>query len=154
MLKHSKYTRNIWENNVLSKRIISWILNADIILNNGFFEFKKNFLTSIILQTNHLKKNIKFENDYTKKTEILVAILLTGLVFKEYKENYNLAIKELEKLVKVFFDNYSNFDLYAFGCPSWHSFKNNLVHILQYRRTKSFNSVLKLNKSVFFYLHG
>ena len=105
MLKHSKYKKNIWDNTVLSKRITSWILNADIILNNGFFEFKKNFLTSIILQTNHLKKNIKFENDYTKKTEILVAILLTGLVFKEYKENYNLAIKELEKLVKVFFDN-------------------------------------------------
>ena len=56
MLKNSKYKRNIWENSVLSKRIISWILNVDIILNNSFFEFKKKFLTSIISQTNHLKK--------------------------------------------------------------------------------------------------
>ena len=104
MLKYSKYKKNIWENSILSKRIISWILNADIILNSGFFDFKRKFLTSIILQTNHLKKNIKYENDYTKKIEILVAILLTGLVFKEYEQNYNLALKELEKLIKKFFD--------------------------------------------------
>ena len=55
--KNSKYKRVIWENSVLSKRVISWILNADIILNNGLFEFKRNFLTSIVKQTNHLKKN-------------------------------------------------------------------------------------------------
>ena len=44
MLKYSKYKKNIWETSVLSKRIISWILNSDIILNNGLFEFKRNFL--------------------------------------------------------------------------------------------------------------
>ena len=56
MLKHSKYKRNIWESSILSRRIISWILNVDIILNNGSFYFKKNFLNSNIAQTNHLKK--------------------------------------------------------------------------------------------------
>ena len=104
MLKYPKYKKNVWENSVLSKRIISWILNADIIINNGLFEFKRNFLTQIIIQTNHLKKNIKFEKNYSKKIEILTAILLSGLVFKEYEENYNIAIKEIEKLVKEFFD--------------------------------------------------
>ena len=64
----------------------------------------KKFLTSIISQTNHLKKNIKFEKNYSNKLEILTAILLTGLVFKEYKENYDIAVKELEKLIKNFFD--------------------------------------------------
>ncbi len=104
MLKHSKYKRNVWEISVLSKRIISWILNVDIILNNGSFYFKKSFLNSIIAQTNHLKKNIKFEKDYSKRVEILSALLLSGLVFKEYINNFNLGIKELEKLVKDFFD--------------------------------------------------
>jgi uncharacterized heparinase superfamily protein len=104
ILKHSKYRKNIWESSVLSKRIISWVLNSDIILSNSLFEFKRNFLTSIILQTNHLKKNIKFEKNFSKKVEILTALLLTGLVFKEYEENYNVAIKEIEKLVKDFFD--------------------------------------------------
>tara|TARA_X000001036_G_scaffold341975_1_gene321417 strand:+ start:798 stop:2444 length:1647 start_codon:yes stop_codon:yes gene_type:complete len=102
--KHSKYKKNIWDSSVLSRRIISWILNVDIILNNGLFTFKKNFLDSIISQSNHLKKNIKFEKDYSKRIEILTALLLSGLVFKEYIENYNISIKELEKLVKEYFD--------------------------------------------------
>jgi uncharacterized heparinase superfamily protein len=105
MLKHSNYKKDIWESSVLSKRIISWLLNVEIILNNGTFEFKKKFLNSIISQTNHLKKNIKFEKDYSKKLEILTALLLSGLVFKEYLDNYNVGIKELEKLVKTYFDD-------------------------------------------------
>ncbi len=105
MLKHSKYKRNVWESSVLSKRIISWILNVDIILNNGSFYFKRNFLNSIIAQTNHLKKNIKFEKNYSKRVEILTALLLSGLVFREYINNFNIGIKELEKLVKNYFDN-------------------------------------------------
>ena len=105
ILKHSKYKRNIWENSILSKRVISWILNVDVILNNGSFYFKKNFLNSIISQANHLKKNIRFEKNNSKRVEILTALLLTGLVFKEYLDNFDVSIKELEKLVKNFFDN-------------------------------------------------
>ena len=35
----------------------------------------------------------------------MTAIILTGLVFKEGEENYNLGIKEIENLVKNFFDS-------------------------------------------------
>jgi len=105
MFKNSKYKRNVWESSVISKRIISWILNVDIILNNSSFYFKRNFLNSIIAQTNHLKKNIKFEKNYSKRIEILTALLLSGLVFKEYINNFNIGIKELEKLVKNYFDD-------------------------------------------------
>ena len=55
-------------------------------------------------QINHIKKNIKFEKNNSKKIEILTAILLSGLVFKEHSENFNLSLKELENLVKEFFD--------------------------------------------------
>ena len=105
MMKNSKYRRKIWDTSTLSARIISWILNTDIILNNSSFDFKKKFLDCIINQTNHLKKNIQFEKNLPKKIEILTAIILTGLVFKEYEENYNLGIKEIENLVKNFFDS-------------------------------------------------
>jgi len=105
MLKNSRYKKNIWETSTLSARVISWILNVNIILNNSTFDFRKNFLNCIVSQTNHLKKNIKFEKDLSKKIEILTAIILTGLVFKEYKENFDIGIKELESLVKNFFDN-------------------------------------------------
>ena len=104
ILRNSNYKKNLWESSVLSKRIISWILNSEIILTNGLFEFKRGFFNSIISQTTHLKKNIKFEKDNLKKIEILTALLLSGLVFKEYDNNFKIALKELEKLVKKFFD--------------------------------------------------
>ncbi len=105
MLKNSKYKKKIWETSTLSARITSWILNVDIILNNSTFEFRKNFLNCIVSQTNHLKKNVRFEKDLSRKIEILTAIILTGLVFKEYESNFDNGIKELEILVKDFFDN-------------------------------------------------
>jgi uncharacterized heparinase superfamily protein len=104
ILRNSKYKNEIWDTSTLSARVISWILNIDIILNNSTFDFKKKFLNSIIRQTNHLKKNIRFEKDLSKKIEILTAIILTGVAFKEYEENFNIGVKELERLVKDFFD--------------------------------------------------
>jgi uncharacterized heparinase superfamily protein len=104
-LKYSKYQKKIWDSSTLSSRVISWILNIDIILNNSTFDFKKNFLNSIVSQSNHLKKNIKFEKDYSKKIEVLSALILSGLVFKEYDDNYTTGIRELETLIKDFFDN-------------------------------------------------
>ncbi|MDC1092475.1 heparinase II/III family protein [Pelagibacteraceae bacterium] len=104
MLKNSIYKKKVWQTSTLSARITSWILNIDVILDNANFEFKKKFLDSIISQSNHLKKNIKFEKNYLKKIEIFSTLILTGLVFKEYDANYNLGIKELENCIKEFFD--------------------------------------------------
>jgi hypothetical protein len=105
ILKNAKYRKKIWETSTLSARVISWVLNIDIILSNSTFDFKRNFLNCIISQTNHLKKNIRFEKDLSKKIEILTAIIVTGLVFKEYEENFKIGIKELESIVKFFFDS-------------------------------------------------
>ena len=104
MLKNSKYNEKIWETSTLSARVISWILNIDIILNDSSFNFRKRFFNSIIAQTNHLKKNISFEKDFSKKIEIFTALILSGLVFKEYEENFQMGIKELEMFVKKIFD--------------------------------------------------
>ncbi len=104
-LNNLKYQSLIWETSIISKRIMSWILNADIILKNSNFEFKRNFIESIVIQTNHLKKNFKYEIDPKKRIEVLTTLILTGLVFKEYEENYDYGLKELEKLIETFFDN-------------------------------------------------
>ena len=104
MLKYSNFKKKIWETSTLSTRVISWILNIDTIINNGTFEFKKNFFQSVILQCNHLKKNVKFEKNPQNKIEILTALILSGIVFKEYESNYNAGIKELEKFVITNFD--------------------------------------------------
>ncbi len=103
--KNNKYKKIIWSNSVLSNRVISWIINSDIILGKPDEEFKANFFNSIIIQINHLKKNVKFEDNFEIKIEILSAILLTGLVFKEYSDNFDFASKELEKAINSFFDN-------------------------------------------------
>ena len=58
MLKYSNYRKKVWDTSTLSLRVISWLLNVDIIINNGTFDFKKNFFQSIISQCNHLKKNM------------------------------------------------------------------------------------------------
>ena len=105
MLKNSKYKRKIWDSSTLSSRLISWVLNIDVILHNGSFSFKKRVLDIIISQSIHLRKNIRFEKDYSKRMKILTALILTGLVFKEYEENFKIGIKELEKLIGYFFDN-------------------------------------------------
>ena len=105
MLKYSNFKKKIWETSTLSSRVISWILNIDIIINNGTFEFKKNLFENIISQCNHLKRNIKFENDPLKRIEVLTALTLSGITFKEYQENFNVGVKELEKFVKHYFDD-------------------------------------------------
>jgi len=107
--KNIKYKKKTWDNLNISKRILAWILNADIILNNADKNFKQIFFSSIITQINHLKKNLNYENDPVKKIEIISAIILSGLVFKEYNYNFEIGIKVLEKTVEDFFDNN--------GCP-------------------------------------
>jgi len=109
--QNNKYKINTWESSIISNRIISWILNSEIILDNtnqlfkkDFTEFKKKFLTSLVIQINHLKKNYKFEEDIFKKIQILSSIYLSGLVFEEYSGNVDFSVKELEKVIKSYFD--------------------------------------------------
>jgi len=104
IINYSTFKSRIWETSTLSSRVISWMLNVDIIINKGTFEFKKIFFQNIILQCNHLKKNFKFEKDPIKKIEILTALILSGVIFKEYEDNFKIGIKELEKFVNSHFD--------------------------------------------------
>ncbi len=105
ILKYSNFKNKIWENAILSSRVISWMLNIDIIINNGTFDFKKKVFQNIIYQCNHLRKNIKYEKNPAKRIQVLSALILSGIVFKEYRSNYEVGIKELEKFVKHYFDS-------------------------------------------------
>ena len=102
--KNSKYKSEIWNDRIIGKRIISWILNAEIILKNTDGLFKVNFFQSILVQINHLKKNVKFITSQSKKIEVVTAIILSGLVFREYKENFDFGTKELKKIIVNNFD--------------------------------------------------
>jgi len=106
---NSKYNKKNWQDLRTSKRILAWILNADTILNNADKIFRQLFFNSIISQVNHLKNNLNYEKNPIKKIEIISAIILSGLVFKEYNRNFELGIKELKNIIENFFDND--------GCP-------------------------------------
>ena len=102
--KYGNYKKDIWNENILSKRTIAWISNADIFLTKSEDKFQKFFTLSLIKQINFLKKNFKIISYDTTKISCLASIILSGLVFKEYYSNYNYGLKELRKIIDNFFD--------------------------------------------------
>ena len=102
---NKKYNKKNWQHLRASKRVLAWILNSDIILNNADNYFKQLFFDSIISQVNHLKNNLNFESNPVIKIEIISAIILSGLAFREYNKNYDLGIKKLKNIIENFFDN-------------------------------------------------
>ena len=121
--KYSKYTKDIWDEDLASLRIISWISNADLILNTNDKDFNKSFYKNTIRQINFIKKNINNFNDDNKKISSISLLILSGLVFKEYFTYYKIGLKELKKLTDNYFD--------AYGFPINRNFEN-LLTFVQY----------------------
>tara|TARA_B100000029_G_scaffold356870_1_gene349707 strand:+ start:686 stop:2332 length:1647 start_codon:yes stop_codon:yes gene_type:complete len=121
--KYHKYKKDIWSDSLISLRIISWISNADVILNNNKKNFNQTFYKSLIRQTNFTRRNLKNISDENKKISAISAIILSGLVFREYYSNYKIGLKELKKIIEDFFDKN--------GFPKNRNFEN-LVTLLQY----------------------
>ena len=63
ILRYKNYDSNIWKPSLISLRVISWIMNAELILNNKNILFKNEFVQIIFKQINHLKKNYLYDND-------------------------------------------------------------------------------------------
>ncbi len=121
--KYSKYTKGIWDEDLTSLRVISWISNADLILNTNDKDFNKSFYKNIIRQTNFVKRNINNLNDENKKISSISLLILSGLVFKEYYVYYKIGLKELKKFIEDYFDEN--------GFPINRNFEN-LLTFIQY----------------------
>ena len=102
--KYGNYKKDIWNDNIVNKRIIAWISNSEIILNNVQKDFEKIFFESLIKQINFIKKSLKIVSHETTKISSISAIMLSGLVFKEYFNNYSMGLKELKKIIDIYFD--------------------------------------------------
>ena len=98
------YDVNTWEMEITAKRVIAWASNTDITLEDSNKEYKEKFFLSLVKQSNFLSKNLK--NLYYDSTRIIccAAIILSGLIFKENNSNYKFGIKELEKVIKIYFE--------------------------------------------------
>ena len=121
--KYSKYTKGIWDERLTSLRIVSWISNADLILNTSDKDFNKSFYKNIIRQINFIKNNINSISDENKKISSISLLVLSGLVFKEYYIYYKLGLKELKSFIDKNFDNH--------GFPINRNFEN-LLTFVQY----------------------
>ena len=121
--KYSKYTKGIWDERLTSLRIVSWISNADLILNSSDKDFNKSFYKNIIRQINFIKNNINSLSDENKKISSISLLVLSGLVFKEYYICYKLGLKELKSFIDRNFDNH--------GFPINRNFEN-LLTFVQY----------------------
>ena len=98
------YEPNSWDIEITAKRIISWASNTDVTLEDSDKIYRKKFLLSLVKQSNFLLKNLN--NLFYDPTKIICcsAIILSGIIFKENNLNYKIGIKELEKIVKNYFD--------------------------------------------------
>tara|TARA_B100002051_G_C16739339_1_gene643248 strand:- start:1953 stop:3599 length:1647 start_codon:yes stop_codon:yes gene_type:complete len=123
ILKFNNYKKDIWSDSLIGLRIISWISNADVILKNNRKDFNKSFYKCLLKQINFIKKNLKNISDENKKISSISAIILSGLVFREYYANYKLGQKELKKLIDSYFDKN--------GFPKNRNFEN-LITFTQY----------------------
>ena len=98
------YDVNAWEMEITAKRIIAWVSNTDITLENSDKTYKEKFFLSLIKQSNFLLKNLKNLSYDSGKIICCSAIILSGMIFKENEINYKTGIKELEKIIKIYFD--------------------------------------------------
>ena len=99
------YDPNTWEMEITARRIIAWSSNTDITFENSDKIYKENFFLSLIKQSNFLSKNLN--NLFYEPSKIIccAAIILSGMIFKENNLNYKIGIKELEKIIKNYFDD-------------------------------------------------
>ena len=98
------YDPHTWETEITAKRVIAWSSNADITLEDSNKTYKENFFLCLIKQSNFLLRNLN--SIFYAPTKIIscAAIILSGIIFKENNYNYKIGIKELEKIVKNYFD--------------------------------------------------
>jgi len=99
------YDHDTWDMEVTAKRIIAWASNTDITLEDSDKIYKKNFFLSLIKQSNFLLNNLTSLTYAPSKIICCSAIILSGIIFKDNDLNYKIGIKELEKVIKNYFDN-------------------------------------------------
>ena len=102
--ENDKYTKYIWDLDILSKRIIAWISNSKLTYENAENSYKLYFNSLIKKQTNHLINEIKRSEQLDDKIIGSTAIILVGLA---YGDNFYLkfGIDVLKKLLNFSLDS-------------------------------------------------
>ena len=101
--ENDKYKQNIWDLDIVSKRIIAWIGNSKLTYENAEINYKTHFNALIKKQTNHLIYEINRSKKLDDKIVGSTAIILVGLT---YGDSYYLkfGIDLLKQLLKFSLD--------------------------------------------------
>ena len=91
--ENEKYKQEIWDLDILSKRIIAWISNSKLTYESSETDYKLRFNSLIKKQTNHLINEIKSSEKLDDKIIGSTAIILVGLTYGDtYYIKYGIDI--------------------------------------------------------------
>ena len=102
--ENDKYKQDIWDLDILSKRIISWISNSKLTYENSETNYKLHFNSLIKKQTNHLINEIKRSERLDDKIIGSTAIILVGLAYGD-KYYLKFGIDLLKEILKFSLDS-------------------------------------------------
>lgn len=102
---NNDFNEETWKLDILSKRLIAWISNSNLTIDESSLKYKEKFILSIIKQANHLSRNIDNVEGDQNKLICCSSLILVGLTFKnQYKHNKS-GLSTLHKFIKNNFDN-------------------------------------------------
>ncbi len=104
--KNYRYNSKSWELNLTSKRIISWLSNHSLTIDEGNKDYLNTFNKMIQKQTNHLIYEINHSKNINNKVIGCAAIILTGLCYKDEKKHLSFGLNLLKRISNSAFDNH------------------------------------------------
>ncbi len=104
--KNHKYNSKSWEFDLTSKRIIAWLSNHSLTINERDKNYLNLFNGMVQKQTNHLINEASNSKKIDNKIIGCAAIILVGLSYKDKKNYLSYGLNLLKKISIITFDNY------------------------------------------------
>ncbi len=106
IIKNYKYNSKSWEFDLTSKRIIAWLSNHNLTIDESKAVYLNQFNWMIKKQTNHLMNVVNNSKKIDNKMVGCAAIILVGLSYKNEKGYLSYGINLLKKISTFAFDNH------------------------------------------------
>ena len=103
--KNYKFNSRSWEFDLTSKRIIAWLSNHNLTIDETNKDYINTFNEMILKQTNHLMNEINNSKKVEDKMIGCAAIILVGLSYRDEKNYLSYGLKLLKKISSLVFDN-------------------------------------------------
>ncbi len=104
--KNYKYNSKSWEFDLTSKRIIAWLSNHNLTIEEADKNYLNKFNIIIQKQANHLINEINNSQNLNDKIVGCAAIILVGLSYKDEKKYLSYGLSLLKKISSSEFDKY------------------------------------------------